>query len=217
MRLICQRSSHPAAPRMVWTINASGTPSSRWGISYFHLDLSAKMITVASSLGQQQYGDSRWVADTLHSKHLTSIFLDWIRIATEIELNYATFDAFVILHGTDTMSYSSSALSFLLEDLGKTVVNTSLLWWCIWISVLTIFQDCDRCPNTLVPTQKRCCGQLTWGFDIGWTLHYTRWSWLCASNACFLITRHLHVRMLPVLQPHTIPREQSVKVLIEWF
>ncbi|KIK59542.1 hypothetical protein GYMLUDRAFT_44502 [Collybiopsis luxurians FD-317 M1] len=48
---------------------------------------------------------------------------DWIRIATEIELNY-TFDAFVILHGTDTMSYSSSALSFLLEDLGKTVILT---------------------------------------------------------------------------------------------
>ncbi|KAH8106865.1 L-asparaginase [Cristinia sonorae] len=49
---------------------------------------------------------------------------DWIRIATEIELNYATFDAFVVLHGTDTMSYTSSALSFLLEDLGKTVIVT---------------------------------------------------------------------------------------------
>ncbi|EGN95553.1 hypothetical protein SERLA73DRAFT_60182, partial [Serpula lacrymans var. lacrymans S7.3] len=47
---------------------------------------------------------------------------DWIRIATEIELNYASFDAFVVLHGTDTMSYTSSALSFLLEDLGKTVI-----------------------------------------------------------------------------------------------
>ena len=33
------------------------------------------------------------------------------------------FDAFVVLHGTDTMSYSASALSFLLEDLGKTVVR----------------------------------------------------------------------------------------------
>ena len=48
--------------------------------------------------------------------------IDWVRIATEIELNY-TFDAFVILHGTDTMAYTSSALSFLLEDLGKTVVT----------------------------------------------------------------------------------------------
>ncbi|KAI4293934.1 asparaginase-domain-containing protein [Schizophyllum commune Loenen D] len=49
---------------------------------------------------------------------------DWIRIATEIELNYNLYDAFVILHGTDTMSYTSSALSFLLEDLGKTVILT---------------------------------------------------------------------------------------------
>lgn len=43
-------------------------------------------------------------------------------MATEIELNYTSFDAFVILHGTDTMSYTSSALGFLLEDLGKTIV-----------------------------------------------------------------------------------------------
>ncbi|CCM04407.1 uncharacterized protein FIBRA_06584 [Fibroporia radiculosa] len=50
--------------------------------------------------------------------------VDWIRIATEIELNYSSFDAFVILHGTDTMSYTASALSFMLEDLGKTVIVT---------------------------------------------------------------------------------------------
>ncbi|RPD64541.1 asparaginase-domain-containing protein [Lentinus tigrinus ALCF2SS1-7] len=49
---------------------------------------------------------------------------DWIRIARDIELNYSNFDGFVILHGTDTMSYTSSALSFMLEDLGKTVVVT---------------------------------------------------------------------------------------------
>lgn len=62
------------------------------------------------------------------------IYQDWIRIATEIELNY-TFDAFVILHGTDTMAYTSSALSFLLEDLGKTVVcpHASKFQMCIEI------------------------------------------------------------------------------------
>ena len=70
---------------------------------------------------------------------------DWIRLATDIELNYAAFDGFIILHGTgehgtgggicdlfssslgaftDTMAYTSSALSFLLEDLGKTVIVT---------------------------------------------------------------------------------------------
>lgn len=49
---------------------------------------------------------------------------DWGRIALDIEKHYASFDAFVILHGTDTMSYTASALSFMLENLGKTVVLT---------------------------------------------------------------------------------------------
>lgn len=42
---------------------------------------------------------------------------DWIRLAADISLNYASFDGFLILHGTDTMAFSASALSFLLEDL----------------------------------------------------------------------------------------------------
>ncbi|KAL5635409.1 hypothetical protein ACGC1H_004261 [Rhizoctonia solani] len=49
---------------------------------------------------------------------------DWLAIATEIELNYSAYDGFIVLHGTDTMCYTSSALSFLLEDLGKTVIIT---------------------------------------------------------------------------------------------
>ncbi|CED85422.1 Asparaginase [Phaffia rhodozyma] len=49
---------------------------------------------------------------------------DWIRLATDISLNYANFDGFLLLHGTDTMSYTASALSFLLEDLGKPVIIT---------------------------------------------------------------------------------------------
>eukprot|EP00833_Pecoramyces_ruminatium_P011367 jgi/Orpsp1_1/1185399/evm.model.c7180000093584.2 len=49
---------------------------------------------------------------------------DWVKIATDIEINYNLFDAFIILHGTDTMAYSASALSFMLENLGKTVIIT---------------------------------------------------------------------------------------------
>ena len=49
---------------------------------------------------------------------------DWIRIATDIERYYHKFDAFLVLHGTDTMSYTASALSFLLENLGKPVIIT---------------------------------------------------------------------------------------------
>mgnify|MGYP005797835353 FL=1 len=48
----------------------------------------------------------------------------WVRLAEIIRDNYARYDGFVVLHGTDTMSYSSSALSFMLEGLDKAVVFT---------------------------------------------------------------------------------------------
>ena len=44
---------------------------------------------------------------------------DWIQIAKDIEDAYEMFDGFVILHGTDTLAYTASALSFMLENLGK--------------------------------------------------------------------------------------------------
>ncbi|TGD83374.1 type I asparaginase [Hymenobacter wooponensis] len=49
---------------------------------------------------------------------------DWLALAALIRDNYARYDGFVVLHGTDTMAYSAAALSFLLENLGKTVVFT---------------------------------------------------------------------------------------------
>lgn len=48
----------------------------------------------------------------------------WIMIAELIDKNYETHDGFVILHGSDTMSYTASALSFLLENLAKPVILT---------------------------------------------------------------------------------------------
>jgi L-asparaginase len=48
----------------------------------------------------------------------------WVKIASMIEENYQNFDGFVVLHGSDTMSYSASALSFMLENLDKPVVFT---------------------------------------------------------------------------------------------
>ncbi|XP_064484093.1 L-asparaginase-like isoform X2 [Ornithodoros turicata] len=49
---------------------------------------------------------------------------DWIRIALDIKEYYEQFDGFVVLHGTDTMAYTASALSFMLENLGKSVIIT---------------------------------------------------------------------------------------------
>ena len=48
----------------------------------------------------------------------------WERIAKTIQENYEKFDGFVVLHGTDTMSYSASALSFMLDGLTKPVIFT---------------------------------------------------------------------------------------------
>lgn len=48
----------------------------------------------------------------------------WLRLASYIKQEYEKYDGFVILHGTDTMSYTASALSFLLENLSKPVIIT---------------------------------------------------------------------------------------------
>ena len=48
----------------------------------------------------------------------------WAKIVKIINYNYDYFDGFVILHGTDTMSYTASALSFMLENLAKPVILT---------------------------------------------------------------------------------------------
>jgi lysophospholipase len=48
----------------------------------------------------------------------------WTQIATAVKANYHLFDGFVVLHGTDSLAYSASALSFMMEDLGKPVILT---------------------------------------------------------------------------------------------
>ena len=58
----------------------------------------------------------------LDSSNMTSIH--WISIANSIQNNYDSIDGFVVLHGSDTMSYTASALSFMLENLSKPVIIT---------------------------------------------------------------------------------------------
>ena len=48
----------------------------------------------------------------------------WVQISEIIESSYDKFDGFVVLHGSDTMSYTASALSFMLENLAKPVILT---------------------------------------------------------------------------------------------
>lgn len=50
--------------------------------------------------------------------------VDWLRIANDILEHYDDFDAFLILHGTDTMAYTASALAFMLKGLQKNIILT---------------------------------------------------------------------------------------------
>ncbi|XP_045019666.1 60 kDa lysophospholipase isoform X13 [Bubalus bubalis] len=49
---------------------------------------------------------------------------EWVQIAQTIESHYARYDGFVVIHGTDTMAFAASVLSFVLENLQKTVILT---------------------------------------------------------------------------------------------
>ena len=58
----------------------------------------------------------------LDSSNIT--YLEWNEIGRIIEERYNDFTGFVVLHGTDTMAYTASAMSFMLEGLDKAVVFT---------------------------------------------------------------------------------------------
>ncbi|WP_041558079.1 asparaginase [Cellulophaga algicola] len=61
--------------------------------------------------------DSPIDSSNIHTSH-------WVCISETIEDNYDAYDGFVVLHGSDTMSYSASALSYMLENLTKPVIFT---------------------------------------------------------------------------------------------
>ena len=64
---------------------------------------------------------------------------DWAQLARQIRDNYYDYDGFVIAHGTDTMAYTASALSFMLEGLGKAVVLTGSM-----IPLAEVYNDARR-------------------------------------------------------------------------
>ena len=55
----------------------------------------------------------------------------WAEIARTISRNYTLFDGFVVLHGTDSLAYTGSALSFMLQNLGKPVILTGRSRLCL--------------------------------------------------------------------------------------
>ncbi len=66
---------------------------------------------------------SNWSFKTpIDSSNITPA--DWVLLLESIERNYSEYDGFVVLHGTDTMSYSASALSFMIQNLKKPIIFT---------------------------------------------------------------------------------------------
>src|SRR5436190_7710202 len=61
-------------------------------------------------------------SEPIDSSNVHPVF--WQRLAAVIEKNYPKYDGFVVLHGTDTMAYTASALSFMFENLSKPVILT---------------------------------------------------------------------------------------------
>src|SRR5947207_14114207 len=61
-------------------------------------------------------------APLLDSSNMTPA--EWVKIAHDIDAHYGRYDGFVVLHGTDTMAYTASALPFMLHGLGKPVIIT---------------------------------------------------------------------------------------------
>ena len=61
-------------------------------------------------------------APLLDSSNMSPV--EWGKIAGDVVRHYEDYDGFIIIHGTDTMAYTASALSFMLESLGKPVILT---------------------------------------------------------------------------------------------
>ncbi len=91
----------------------------------------------------------------------------WAKLVRIIDWNYDAFDGFVILHGTDTMAYTASALSFMLENLAKPVVLTgSQLPVGVLrtdgrenlINAIELAAACDADGRPMVPEVSVCFG-----------------------------------------------------------
>jgi L-asparaginase type I len=88
----------------------------------FHDKSQPLFTTPVTRLGGRIHYEIREYCPLLDSSNMNATH--WARIANDIRDNYDAYDAFVVLHGTDTMCYTASALSFMLMNLGKTVILT---------------------------------------------------------------------------------------------
>lgn len=108
--------------KRVLLLTTGGTIASRQGENGLQPALGASDL-----LGAFSYDASRFsiVAESLFDMDSSNIQPEeWQIIARKIEAEYPNFDGFVITHGTDTLAYTASALSYMLQNLAKSVVLT---------------------------------------------------------------------------------------------
>jgi len=87
-------------------------------------------------------------------------------LARYINATYCFFDGFVVLMGTDTMVYAASALSFMLQNLGKPVVFTG--------SQIPLREPCNDARKYLEEVDVELLIQLRLAFDLAYLMHQTR-------------------------------------------
>jgi 60kDa lysophospholipase len=92
------------------------------GLPQFHDRSHASLTTPLSRYGRRVHYEILEYDPLLDSSNMGPD--DWVKIARDIERHYDDYHAFIVLHGTDTMAYTASALSFMLENLGKPVILT---------------------------------------------------------------------------------------------
>ena len=102
------------------TIGMKRTPNG-YATSPGYLAEQMKKISSLNSPSMPQY-DLYEYDPLLDSANMTPA--DWLKIAQDIADRYDDYDGFVVIHGTDTMAYTASALSFMLEGLRKPVILT---------------------------------------------------------------------------------------------
>jgi|KBSSwiStaDraftv2_1062776.scaffolds.fasta_scaffold410822_2 L-asparaginase len=104
------------------TIGSVGTPLSPMQGPQFEAAFRSNLESIITTQIPGSTISYDWFHTVLDSTNMQPS--DWVTIAQKIVSNYANYDGFLILHGTDTMAFTSSALSFLLPGLSKPVFVT---------------------------------------------------------------------------------------------
>lgn len=108
---------------LIYTGGTIGMTQTEFGYAPIpgYMEDSLKKLNELQMLSMPEY-DFIEYTPLMDSSNIT--LADWNKMGLDIYNNYKDYDGFVIMHGTDTMAYTASALSFMLEGLGKPVILT---------------------------------------------------------------------------------------------